>query len=167
MHFIDFPLFVASVGKIQISWPTIRWSWTGNAADRYLAIRKASEKLSSGLKRIAVALLVFGEMIQDGRVEDETLLGLSDFEDKRIMVSLPQQTSHKGSLSQTRSSWKPPLLRSIFPLIHSFDQVPPTSTSSDSVPAQMRCFATVALPSNTSRARLAAIEIVPSNSIGP
>ena len=67
-------------------------------------IRESSEKLSSGFRRIAVALLVFGEMIQDGRVEDETLLGLSDFEDKPIMVSLSQQTSHKGSLSQTRSS---------------------------------------------------------------
>jgi hypothetical protein len=49
-------------------------------------------------------LLMLGEMIQDGSVDDETLLGFSDFEDKRITGSLPPQTSHKGSLSQTRSS---------------------------------------------------------------
>jgi hypothetical protein len=104
MHLVDLPLFLSPTGKVQISRPTILRSWTRNAGDRYLAIRKASEKLSSGLKRIAVALLVFGEMIQDGSVDDETLLGLSDVEDKRITGSLPPQTPHKGSLSQTRSS---------------------------------------------------------------
>jgi len=49
-------------------------------------------------------LVMLGKMVQDGSVDDETLLGLSDFEDKRITGSLPPQTSHKGSLSQTRSS---------------------------------------------------------------
>jgi len=50
MHFVDLPLFLASVGKIQISRPTICWSWTCNAGDRYLMIRESSEKLASGLQ---------------------------------------------------------------------------------------------------------------------
>ena len=50
MHFVDLPLFLASVGKVQISGPTVRQSWTGNAGDRYLLIRESSEKLASGLQ---------------------------------------------------------------------------------------------------------------------
>ena len=50
MHFVDLPLFLASVGKIQISRPAICWSWTGNAGDLNLMIRESSEKLASGLQ---------------------------------------------------------------------------------------------------------------------
>lgn len=50
MHLVDLPLFLASVGKVQVSRPAVRQSWTGNADDRYLMIRESSEKLASGLQ---------------------------------------------------------------------------------------------------------------------
>ena len=42
MHLVYLPLFLASVGKIQVSLPTIFQSWTGNVGDRYLVIREFS-----------------------------------------------------------------------------------------------------------------------------
>ncbi len=50
VHLVDFPLFLASVGKVQVSRPTVCQSWTGNVADRYLMIRESSEELASGLQ---------------------------------------------------------------------------------------------------------------------
>src|SRR5437588_8063982 len=40
MHLVDLPLFLASVGKVQISRPSVCLSWTGNVGDRYLMIRE-------------------------------------------------------------------------------------------------------------------------------
>ena len=50
MHLVDFPLFLASVGKVQVSRPTVCQSWTGDVGDRYLMIRESSEELASGLQ---------------------------------------------------------------------------------------------------------------------
>jgi hypothetical protein len=50
MHFVDLPLFFASIGKVQIPRPIICWSRTRNADDLYLMIGESSEKLASGLQ---------------------------------------------------------------------------------------------------------------------
>ena len=50
MHLVDLPLFLASVGKVQVSRPTVCRSWTGNVGDRYLMIRESSEELPPGLQ---------------------------------------------------------------------------------------------------------------------
>jgi hypothetical protein len=50
MHLVDLPLFLASVGKVQVSRPTVCQSWTGNLGDRYLMIRESSEELAPGLQ---------------------------------------------------------------------------------------------------------------------
>lgn len=50
VHLVDFPLFLASVGKVQVSRPTVCRSWTGDVGDRYLMIRESSEELASGLQ---------------------------------------------------------------------------------------------------------------------
>ena len=50
MHLVDLPLFLASVGQVQISRPTVCQSWTGNIGNRYLMLRESSEKLASGLQ---------------------------------------------------------------------------------------------------------------------
>ena len=50
MHLFDFPLFLASVGKVQVSRPTVCQSRTGNVGDRYLMIRESSEELAAGLQ---------------------------------------------------------------------------------------------------------------------
>lgn len=104
MFLVDFSLFLAAVRKVQVSRATIRLAGTGHAGDRHLFLGKAGEQLSSGLERTIVVLLMLGEMIQDGSIDDETLLGVPDFEDERITVSLPPQASHNGSFSQIRSS---------------------------------------------------------------
>jgi hypothetical protein len=49
MHLVDLPLFLASVGKVQVSRPTVCQSWTGSVGDRYLMIRESSEELAPGL----------------------------------------------------------------------------------------------------------------------
>jgi hypothetical protein len=65
MHLVDFPLFLTSVGNVQISRATIRWPWARHAADCYKLIRKASEKLAAGLQGAGIVLLVLGEVVQD------------------------------------------------------------------------------------------------------
>src|SRR6266487_2078005 len=50
MHLVDLPLFLASVGKVQVSRPTVCQSWTGNVGDGYLMIPESSEELASGLQ---------------------------------------------------------------------------------------------------------------------
>jgi len=50
MHLVDLPLFLASVGKVQVSRSTVCQSWTGNVGDRYLMIRESSEELAPGLQ---------------------------------------------------------------------------------------------------------------------
>lgn len=104
MHLIYLPLFRAAVWKVEVSGTAILMAGAGHSRDRHLFLGKTSEQLSSGLRCIITVLLMLDQMIQDGSVDDEALSGLSDFEGKRITVSLPQQASHNGSLSQTRSS---------------------------------------------------------------
>jgi len=50
MHFVDLPLFLAAVGIVQISRPTIHGTRTGDARDRYFLIGEACEELAAGLQ---------------------------------------------------------------------------------------------------------------------
>ena len=50
MQLVDLSLFLASVGKVQISRPTIHRAWTSNARDGYLVIGEACEQLASSLQ---------------------------------------------------------------------------------------------------------------------
>ena len=50
MHFVDLPLFLAAVGMVQVSRPTIHGTRTGDARDRYFLIAEAREKLAAGLQ---------------------------------------------------------------------------------------------------------------------
>jgi hypothetical protein len=50
VHLVDLPLFLASVGKVQVSRPTVCQSWTGDVGDRYLMIGESSEELAPGLQ---------------------------------------------------------------------------------------------------------------------
>jgi hypothetical protein len=49
VHFVDLPLFLVTVGKVQTSRATIHGSRTGNKRDSYLMIREVGEELASGL----------------------------------------------------------------------------------------------------------------------
>jgi hypothetical protein len=50
MHLVDLPLFLVSVGEVQISRATVYQSWTSDAGYRYLMVGESSEKLASGLQ---------------------------------------------------------------------------------------------------------------------
>jgi hypothetical protein len=50
MHLVDLPLFLTSVGKVQVSRAPVCEPWTSNVGDGYLMLRESSEELSSGLQ---------------------------------------------------------------------------------------------------------------------
>lgn len=50
MHFVDLPLFLAAVGMVKISRPTIHATRAGDARDRYFLSGEACEKLATRLQ---------------------------------------------------------------------------------------------------------------------
>lgn len=104
VHMVNFSLLLAPARDIKVSRTSIRVTGTTGGGDRYIVFRKAREQLSTGFKRTMVALLMFCEMIQDSGVDDEALLGLTDFKYEVITVSLSPQQSQNGSFSQLLSS---------------------------------------------------------------